>query len=630
VAIESGGFTMAWIGLYDEAENRIKPVCHAGNEAGYLDLIRITTGNTVTGQGPTGLAYSEGAIMISYDIATEPKMLPWREEALKRGYRSSAAVPIRLKGIVIGVFTLYATEPEFFTADERSLLVRIGEEISFALDTIDLENEKKKVEEMLALKSEDLDQRIHLISALLETIPIGIFMVEVPSGRLLLSNREAMRLLGRDVLPDATETNLSDEYKTYKVGTSDKYPTDEMPIVRGMRGERSYIDDIEVVRPDGTRINLEVFGNPVIDSQGRIFASLVCFIDISERKRVELVLSESEAKHRVLVEEISDPFFSLSPEGQYMFANQALAEAFGRPVEEIVGRTIWDFFPREEADRRYASLKEVLLTGKKKIIEGPVPSEEGTEYYATTITPIKDNSGRALYAICSSKNITNRKQMEEALQGVVNKFHLLTGITRHDLFNQLTVIKGLQNLAIEDPDLMKVHTYISQTLEVCNQLEATVQFTAEYEDFGIVSSGWQQVHTTIESAKTEVSLHDVMIQNQIPDDLEVYADPVIRKVFTTLLENAVRHGGDLTYIRFSCYEHEDTLFIICEDDGIGIPAIEKEKIFNNGYGKHNGIGLFLAGEILSITGLSVRERGEEGKGARFEIVVPKGKFRFGG
>ncbi len=93
------------------------------------------------------------------------------------------------------------------------------------------------------------------------------------------------------------------------------------------------------------------------------------------------------------------------------------------------------------------------------------------------------------------------------------------------------------------------------------------------------------------------------------------------------MDNAVRHGGAITIISISSQVCENCLTITCVDDGIGIPPDEKEKIFNHGYGKNTGIGLFLAKEILSITGLSIRECGDEEKGAKFEIQVPCGKFR---
>jgi signal transduction histidine kinase len=136
------------------------------------------------------------------------------------------------------------------------------------------------------------------------------------------------------------------------------------------------------------------------------------------------------------------------------------------------------------------------------------------------------------------------------------------------------------------------------------------------------------LYQLIESAKADLSPGRITINNQVQEELEVYADPIIRKVFTTLIENAIRHGGNIEIIQFSCFEQKDTLFIICEDDGVGIPTPEKKYIFDHGFGKHTGIGLFLAREILSITGLSIRECGLPGKGARFEIDVPAGKYRF--
>jgi PAS domain S-box-containing protein len=146
---------------------------------------------------------------------------------------------------------------------------------------------RKEVEDALRQRTEELDNRNRVISTLLDTVPIGIFMVEAPTGRPIIANREATWLLGRGILPDTTEKNLAEVYEAYRSGTSEKYPTQEMPVVRGMQGESSHIDDMVVVRPDGTRVLLEIFGNPIIDSQGHIVASLVSFLDITGRKQAE-------------------------------------------------------------------------------------------------------------------------------------------------------------------------------------------------------------------------------------------------------------------------------------------------------------------------------------------------------
>jgi len=118
-----------------------------------------------------------------------------------------------------------------------------------------------------------------------------------------------------------------------------------------------------------------------------------------------------------------------------------------------------------------------------------------------------------------------------------------------------------------------------------------------------------------------------MVENDLPTDAELFADPLIVKVFYNLMDNAVRYGGKITTIRFSVENYNDDHVVVCEDDGDGVIAEEKEKIFERGFGKNTGMGLFLAREVLDITGITIRETGEQGKGARFEMTVPKGAWK---
>ncbi len=107
----------------------------------------------------------------------------------------------------------------------------------------------------------------------------------------------------------------------------------------------------------------------------------------------------------------------------------------------------------------------------------------------------------------------------------------------------------------------------------------------------------------------------------------VYADDMLEKVFYNLTENAVRHGKKISEIRFWYEKFSDNLVIICQDNGIGIPPGDKDKIFKEGFGKNTGIGMFISKEIPDITNMTISETGIYGEGARFEIVVPKGVYR---
>lgn len=132
-----------------------------------------------------------------------------------------------------------------------------------------------------------LDERNRLLDTLLANLPIGVFMVEAPSGKPLIANKKAQELLGRGVLPDTSKGSLTEVYEAYKAGTKKRYPVEEMPIIRGMYGESVTVDDLLVVRPDGTEKLLEIVGAPVLDGNGVPWASLVCFQDITDRKQHE-------------------------------------------------------------------------------------------------------------------------------------------------------------------------------------------------------------------------------------------------------------------------------------------------------------------------------------------------------
>jgi PAS domain S-box-containing protein len=182
-------------------------------------------------------------------------------------------------------------------------------------------------------------------------------------------------------------------------------------------------------RRDGSVICCEWYNSGIYDSHGKLISILSQVLDITKRKKTEETLRESEEKHRILLEESSDPIFSFTPEGEYRYVNRAFAKGVGKPVEEIIGKRIWDVFPKEEADKRFASLKQVFRTGEEKIIEARVPRSDGDRYYMTTITPIKDTMGEVISAICSSKEITELKQAEKQLQGTLESLRKAVGTT---------------------------------------------------------------------------------------------------------------------------------------------------------------------------------------------------------
>jgi signal transduction histidine kinase len=215
----------------------------------------------------------------------------------------------------------------------------------------------------------------------------------------------------------------------------------------------------------------------------------------------------------------------------------------------------------------------------------------------------------------------------EALRVSNKKLNLLSGITRHDINNQLLTLNGFLGILhkkVPDPTLEEYFTKITKASE---RIAAMIRFTKEYEKIGVNAPVWQDCRTLIDTAARQTPLGKVRVQNDLPAGIEVFADPLIFKVCYNLMDNAVQYGGKITTIRFAVEVREGNHVVVCEDDGGGVPAEEKERIFDRGFGRNTGLGLALAREILAITGITIRETGEPGKGARFEMVVPKGKWR---
>lgn len=237
------------------------------------------------------------------------------------------------------------------------------------------------------------------------------------------------------------------------------------------------------------------------------------------------------------------------------------------------------------------------------------------------LVELTDNISIALELMEREEDITELKKMGDSLQSANKKLNLLNQIIRHDILNTVAGLLGLEDMAsdiVRDGETLELLREIrGATLKIQQQ----ISFTREYQEIGVHSPHWQQVGESVGRACSQVVHRDITITANL-NGIEIYADPMLEKVFYNLVDNAVRYGETLTTIRFYTEDLPEHLILVCEDDGVGITDRLKERIFEQSYRKDTGQGLFLAREILAITGISIAERGIPGKGARFEIVVP--------
>jgi PAS domain S-box-containing protein len=238
----------------------------------------------------------------------------------------------------------------------------------------------------------------------------------------------------------------------------------------------------------------------------------------------------------------------------------------------------------------------------------------------------KDVQGRTTKTHGVNQDITDRKKAEEALHRANRQLSLLSGITRHDILNKITGILGYLKLAEMKSSDPALGEYLGKMESATTEIQSQIESTRIYQDLGTNEPQWIELDTVMPRSQVlaTIALH-VNVQG-----VEVFADPMLGKIFSNLLDNSIRHGQRVTEIQVSLQTSGEDLVVVWEDNGIGVGADEKEQIFERGFGKNTGLGLFLVRGILALTGITIQETGEPGKGARFEITVPKRLYRFTG
>jgi signal transduction histidine kinase len=210
-----------------------------------------------------------------------------------------------------------------------------------------------------------------------------------------------------------------------------------------------------------------------------------------------------------------------------------------------------------------------------------------------------------------------------------NKLQLVGSITRHDVLNQLTAVVGyneLLGMMITDP---KLRSFLDKERQAIDKIRRQFQFAKDYQNIATEPPRMQNLKNLIARVIEEFDLKSVRVIAET-GTMSLLADPGLGKVFHNLIDNALLHGGTTTEIRITLRDAGTGAFLVIEDNGAGIPAEDKTRIFERGFGKGTGWGLFLAREILAVSGMTIAETGEPGHGARFEIHLPPGTFQMEG
>lgn len=470
--------------------------------------------------------------------------------------------------------------------------------------------ERKQAEEQLRAGEEKLRTYI-------ENSPVGIFVID-GKGNYIDANDAACRLTGYrqdELLSMSVSGIVPDENRAGLAGR----------FAELLRTGRLF-KELKLKRKDGSIISIILDAVMLKDGTSIAFCT-----DITERRRNEDLTRETLERYRLILKNAKEGILinEMTPRGPGTFIefNESACAISGMSGEELKAVSLIDLDTPGMQDRAPFIMQELKKKGHVRFQTRYITPDK-QEKYIEINTSLFDLSGRATI-LSVVRDITDEKRAQLALEQANRKLNLLTGITRHDIKNQLLSLNAYLALARDVPGTPgEVMEFLACGQEIAKTIERQILFTREYEDLGVKAPQWQNVEQCITNAVTGLDLTGIAVDARATGRVEILADSLLGKVFFNLADNSLRHGGEtLARIWFTYRGTKDGLVITCEDDGVGIPADDKEAVFERGFGKNTGFGLFFIREILAITGITIRETGEPGMGARFEILVPNGAWR---
>jgi PAS domain-containing protein/two-component sensor histidine kinase len=354
------------------------------------------------------------------------------------------------------------------------------------------------------------------------------------------------------------------------------------------------------------------------------------------QKDYQLTLALEGAEGGLWTWETNTNLFTLNPE----FASQYRSLCQVQPIEQF-----FLSIPSGEQER-YLHLFHDITKNTRIEFEFQLQTHTGMWRWLMLrgVVSDVDDDGSPLLVTGILMDITERKQYEKHLRDLNKKMLVLSQITRHDIVNQLNNLSfltdalsdTLSNRFFDAPsdrpsDALSHKLSVLKLLELMNQGLVTVihqvKFSKDYQEIGAHGAEWQDLNACIEMMKLLlINPPFELLANNLP---KIFADPLLEKAVYNLIENSLRHGERVTQIKVT-FSVEDGYngILTFEDNGVGVPDVHKNRIFDKDFGKNTGLGLFLIREIFSLTGMTIHECGQPGSGARFDIKIPCGSWKW--
>jgi len=396
------------------------------------------------------------------------------------------------------------------------------------------------------------------------------------------------------------------------------------------KGTISQHEEMKLLLRNGEIRDIDVMNTDLRDEDGKLIGYMCIGDDVTERNKARKEADAWRNRYKMVTTSSGLVVYDYDMEHDTIIMSENVKDVFGYSHDQICqGFYQWLSLVHPE-DRQTAlnAFEYVHTNSQGGVVIYRFMHADGHYVWVEDKVSVSDaHDSSRLMGIMA--DITRQKEAEEALRlsetrlrTAHTKLSLLSSITRHDITNSLSAMQGFLSL-MEECEPHETAVFVKKMQTIASSIEQQITFSREYEKVGISEPDWFSISDIL----AKLPFEDLHLICTVSPSLEIYADPMIEKVFFNLLGNTKYHGGHVSVITVSSHCTEQGLIIAWEDDGVGIPPEEKEIIFNYGYGKNTGYGLYLISEILKITSIHIRETGLFKKGARFEMLIPHGGYR---